>query len=414
MNRTKERSKTAHGMGLMPLVLACLLALSPASAAVKLNLWTSPDSGDAGSSFVNLTGSGFPTANGTISPGNVSISLSLTCGGSIAATTTASSVKLVTGSSYRIQFELPGSLSTSSYFVSISGTTSDTTSFSSSNCSEVNVTAPSNGWTTLISRSWTLTPGQQFYVCRAIQIPTDIYITSFRAISPPGNYWTVLTVSDTPFTATGDYNCSAGSGTFDKQGFYAAGLGTNDLVFPTGVAVHLKAGQYINMNLHVTNAHGTMDLTGPSGVQVQTTSAANVTEEAEMIMGGTFTISIPSDGMIHTAQGGCNAPQDFNIFAAWPHMHSLGERINLFISHAGVAQDWLDVNPYSVNTQLEYPLTPPVLAHAGDSLTVTCEYVNNTGTTVSFGDSSTAEQCFMGLYIYPIIPGSNTFSCTSM
>ncbi len=41
----------------------------------------------------------------------------------------------------------------------------------------------------------------------------------------------------------------------------------------------------------------------------------------------------------------------------------------------------------------------------------TCSYVNNTGATVSFGDSSTDEMCFTGIYKYPA--GSNVYSCVN-
>lgn len=402
---TKEGSKAVYGIAL---VFACLilLPLSPSAswAAVKLNLWTAPDNGVAGESFVNLTGSGFPTAHGTITPGDVTISLSLTCGGSVIATTTASSVKLVIGSSYRIQFELPASLSTSQYFASISGMTSDGTPFSSTNCSEMIVTAaPSNGWTTLISRSWTLGAGIDVYRCRSIQLLTDMYITGFRAISPPGDYWTVLTVSDSaPNGVTGDYNCNAGTGTIGLKGLYAAGLGTNDLVFPPGVAVHLKAGQFVNMNLHVVNSTGTA-VTELSGVQVQTASAADVTDEAEMFFAGTTNINVPSDGQTQFATGGCAAPQDYHAFALWPHMHGLGTRIELIKTHHGVSETLLDT-PYALNAQLVDPLTPPVLVSQNDQLLVQCSYVNNSGSTVQFGDTSTQEQCFLGIYRYPVLP----------
>lgn len=412
MKRTEEGSKAARRR-LLSLGLAFLLWSGTAWATVKLNLWTAPDGGVAGTSFVNLTGSGFPTANGTISPADVSISLSLACGGPVVAATAASGVKHVIGSSYRIQFELPASLLSGNYFASISGMTADRTPFSSGNCSEVAVTA-STASNVLISRTWTLPFESESFKCRAIQLQSDMYIIGFHPISTVDDFHMVLTVSDTPFPA-GDYDCSPGSG-LDRKGFYAAGLGTNDLTFPPGVAVHLKAGQFINMNVHVVNLTAT-DVTGLAGVEVQTTSAASVTDEVEMIFGGTFNIGgvsgIPSDGMTHTASGGCNAPQDYHVVALWPHMHSVGTRIKLEQTHAGVPQTLLDI-PYTDTSQLVYPLSPPALVQQGDQVQVTCSFVNNTGHPVHFGDSVTEENCFMGIYRYPVInPGYGLFECTS-
>jgi hypothetical protein len=87
------------------------------AAAVKLNVATSPGSGVAGSSYVNVTGSGFPS--GAITPANVVVSLGSACGGPPVATTTASSVRLILGSSDRVQFEIPSSVAPGTYFVTL-------------------------------------------------------------------------------------------------------------------------------------------------------------------------------------------------------------------------------------------------------------------------------------------------------
>ena len=119
------------------LILFCLIVIPSGSWAlttatpVYLNASTAPSSGVVGVTNVNLTGSGFPS--GVIPPGNVTISLATTCGGSAGTTTTALSVKTIIGSSDRIQFQIPASLAKGGYFVSMSGTTLGGTSFQSSN-----------------------------------------------------------------------------------------------------------------------------------------------------------------------------------------------------------------------------------------------------------------------------------------
>lgn len=115
--------------------LALAAAAYPASA-LTLSSWVSPNSG-AATSAVNLTGSGFPS--GSIPAANVTVILAPACGSS-GVTAHVNSVTTVIGSTDRIQFVLPASLSTSTYFVSISGTTSTGNAFSSSNCAKINVT----------------------------------------------------------------------------------------------------------------------------------------------------------------------------------------------------------------------------------------------------------------------------------
>jgi PEP-CTERM motif len=109
-----------------------------AQSVVKLNTLTSPSSGLAGSAVVSITGSGFPS--GSINPSAVTLSFSKTCGGSAAATEAPRSVSAILGTTDRAQFLVPASLSSGDYFVSIAGTSVGGTSFSSSNCSEINVT----------------------------------------------------------------------------------------------------------------------------------------------------------------------------------------------------------------------------------------------------------------------------------
>jgi hypothetical protein len=53
-----------------------------------------------------------------------------------------------------------------------------------------------------------------------------------------------------------------------------------------------------------------------------------------------------------------------------------------------------------------------MVAHSGDKLWTTCTYQNNTGNTMTFGESSLNEMCFTGIYRYPAT-GGNLFSCTT-
>jgi hypothetical protein len=261
------------------------------------------------------------------------------------------------------------------------------------------------GWTTLISRSWNLIPGQEGYRCRRVQVAQDTWINGFRQLSPPGTHHEVLTI-DASDSASGDYDCTAGAGTLTGQMVYASGIGTADLELPDGVAVHLAAGTWINLNLHLFD---TTDgaLADESGVLVKTISAADVVHEADMTFSGTTSITVPSDGQQHAAQGGCNAPTDWHVFALWPHMHQLGMHQSVIVTHGGVPTTMLDT-PYAFTEQRNYPMAETIF-HQGDQVQTTCTYVNTTGATVTFGDSTTDEMCFTGIYKYPA--GSNAYAC---
>lgn len=259
------------------------------------------------------------------------------------------------------------------------------------------------GFQMLISRSWTMDQGTQGYKCVRIQVPSDMWVTAFRSLAPIGTHHSVLTISTTS-TQLGDYDC--GPGTLDNQMLYAAGVGTDDNEFPPGVAIHLAAGTYVNLNLHLYNTTDNT-LTETSGVLVKTVDAASVVHEADMQFSGTFQINVPSDNQVHTATGSCKVANDFHVFTLWPHMHQTAIHQSLAITHNSSTSMMLDTD-YNFTEQKNYPMVDTVI-HTGDTITTTCSYQNSTGTVKTFGDSSDEEMCFTGIYRYPA--GGNLFAC---
>jgi hypothetical protein len=106
--------------------------------AVKLDIATTPSSGIAGVSYVNVTASGVPTS--TIRPANLVMSFATGCGGAPVAVTTASNVVHILGTSYRFPFEMPAGLPAGAYSVGIAENGSGDANFVSGNCSELIVT----------------------------------------------------------------------------------------------------------------------------------------------------------------------------------------------------------------------------------------------------------------------------------
>lgn len=135
-----RQSATVLGVMMTTLIVAQTMHATTPVTPVKLGAATNPSTGVAGVSFVNVTGSGFPVGHGTLPPADATLSFSLTCGGAVAATTNPATIIQIVGSSYRLHFQLPATLTTNNYFISLTGTTSDGTQYASTNCSEVAVT----------------------------------------------------------------------------------------------------------------------------------------------------------------------------------------------------------------------------------------------------------------------------------
>lgn len=136
--------RNAFPSGLMgagvAVALVALFFASPvaANATVRLNAWTVPSSGAAGSTNVTLTGSNFPS--GGISPANVTLSFASTCGGTALATESPNTVVNIIGGTNRLTLLVPGSLLTGTYFISLAGASNSSIPFVSGNCAEINVT----------------------------------------------------------------------------------------------------------------------------------------------------------------------------------------------------------------------------------------------------------------------------------
>ncbi len=263
------------------------------------------------------------------------------------------------------------------------------------------------GFTQLITGTWTRPAGSEGYRCNRVTITEDIYITAFRTLDPIGSHHAVVSTSDTPTGADGEYDCDAGA--LEASMLYASGVGTDDLAFPPGVAVRVKAGQQLHLNLHTFNA-SEGPISGTSGVLVKTVPASEVQQEAEVVFGGTSALYIPADNQMRTFNSSCDFTADATVMTLWPHMHQIGRHMKV-VHRTGAGETTLLDEPFDFNEQTNYPIAA-TLVKAGESLDTTCTYLNDTGAVVTFGDSSKSEMCFVGIYRYPAT-GAGLFSCAT-
>ncbi|HEU4689471.1 MAG TPA: hypothetical protein VFS23_13955, partial [Vicinamibacterales bacterium] len=118
--------------GLIAAVLASWTFVS-AQSAVTLTVTPSPSAAQPGIQAVNITGSGFPS--GTIAASGVTITLTPAAGGA-STTATSTAVATVAGTSRRVTFVIPATISVSNptaYRVSLAGATTAGTKFASTN-----------------------------------------------------------------------------------------------------------------------------------------------------------------------------------------------------------------------------------------------------------------------------------------
>ena len=127
--------------GAIPVLLLYLAVGHSAFAQAVLPAATTPSSGVAGVNNVNAIASGIPA--GTLTPANVIVTFAKTCGGTVVTTESANSIRPILGNIDRINLNLPASLTTGNYFVSLADSATGEADFTSTDCSEVQVTASS-------------------------------------------------------------------------------------------------------------------------------------------------------------------------------------------------------------------------------------------------------------------------------
>jgi hypothetical protein len=262
----------------------------------------------------------------------------------------------------------------------------------------------------LIGRDWTIPPGEQ-YKCLGIQVERDLYISGFDNDNPLGEHHAVLTVTDQlgglGGTQLGEYDCDVL--TLDLEMLYASGVGEGALTLPEGVALKVEAGQFLHLNLHLFNTTPG-ELTGHSAIITSLVPPVPAELEAEMVFTGTFDVAIPP-GETMTTGGGCTFQDDATLFAYWPHMHQHATHQTVTLDVGGESRVLHD-EEFDFEHQVNYQLDPEIDVTAGDSIRVDCTYTNpSTTETITWGDSSTEEMCFTGLYRYPK-QAFSLFDCT--
>jgi hypothetical protein len=262
-----------------------------------------------------------------------------------------------------------------------------------------------SGFESLIQGEWSMPPGEEGYVCARTTVEESMYVSAFETINPPGTHHTLLTIGEADGQPDGVTPCNAAVNKL--RSVTGSGVGTDPLTFPEGVAFHIEKGMQLLLNLHLFNT-GDEILTGVSGTRVKRIPEADVEHVAEGVLAGTIALDLPA-GQTTEHVGHCTMTSDTTIFAIAPHMHQLGIHEKVFGESAAGETKLFDA-PYSFDEQSYVAVAPLTLAK-GDRVRVECTHRNTTGADVGFGDSSLAEMCFAGLYLYPSDGG--TFICVN-
>jgi hypothetical protein len=111
---------------------------------------------------------------------------------------------------------------------------------------------------------------------------------------------------------------------------------------------------------------------------------------------GSFQVSLPpsqKSAIVHE----CTLPESSRMVALMPHMHRMGTSMTLELgSTADDLQTIYARNDWNFDQQTVDTLDLDV--QAGQYARITCNYDNTTDRTVTYGESSLDEMCFLGVF----------------
>jgi hypothetical protein len=176
------------------------------------------------------------------------------------------------------------------------------------------------------------------------------------------------------------------------------------LTLPDGVAFTLEPNQTIRLELHYINA-------SDSTKTVQATSTVipiaegDFTDEADFLFIGNPDIDLPPgpNTLGPTYFPLPSSLEGSNFFAITGHEHQWGTDVSVQVTDGPSGTD----NPVYELTNFNWdePETvfhdPPFQVPTGGGFRFTCEWDNQSGTNVSFGEGANDEMCFFWAYYYP-------------
>jgi hypothetical protein len=196
--------------------------------------------------------------------------------------------------------------------------------------------------------------------------------------------------------------CPAGGAEFHEY-IHTAQTPDQLTTYPAGVGRFMPAGQglrlmthYLNTTSAVITAHVNLSLkyVDPSQVQFQA---------AGIFLNNALALRVATGASTQTKTYSVGAA--IKILGGASHMHSHGTHFHAATNDGRVLFDGVDWNEPA-----EKIFTPPMDIAAGSTITWSCDYQNNSGKVLTFGESAaTNEMCIYSGSFYPA-PGGNSIS----
>jgi hypothetical protein len=160
--------------------------------------------------------------------------------------------------------------------------------------------------------------------------------------------------------------------------------------YPEGMATRLLGKQGLRIQLHYINTSDD-DRMASATIKLSPTDASSVQKWVSELYFNQLNINVPP-GANQTITTSCTIPNTYGpigLIAGYTHMHKRGVH---FVAKTGSGTMLADVNTWDEPPTIIYDT--PIMLNPGDKIEWTCTYNNDTGRTLTFGDSAeTNEMC---------------------
>ena len=243
--------------------------------------------------------------------------------------------------------------------------------------------------------------GSELYECQDYDNPfgKDIAILRSESIMPPGSHhFAAFRIAG--LTAAPMRDCPAGG--LEAHEFVHASQQLDQVTtYPPGVGRFLPATDGLRLMVHYINAGGQTLHINAAQFLMRYVDADQIGVKAAGVLLNNVGISVPPGPS--SATKSFTIPSDIKLLVAVSHMHE----------HAiGFTSSTSDGRTLYTTTQWSEPKTaqfdPPMDIAAGTTITWTCSYQNDTGQTLTFGESASQnEMCIFNSVYYPAPDGSS-------
>ena len=250
-----------------------------------------------------------------------------------------------------------------------------------------------------------VTAGNQIVYCNYMHLANEapVEVIGYTSFQTVGGHHLILTLNNTDHPdSTQPWVCGQNEAIDPRNGamLYVSQLLTDAQIFPPGVGMTLPPHASVMFQVHYIDATAS-DLEVSSGITLYVGAPGAVTTQAAPLILYDKTLLVPPGMSSATANCTVQTPAPMEIFMLAGHMHSHGT--NFTLNYTGLDGGTSQIyQTGSWDSPTEKIFRPPLLAPPGSNFSWTCDYQNDTTSTISQPN----EMCVVLGNYYPATQGS--------